>query len=866
MARKGFGRRDERVSLVLAAAMGAMAFGAEAPAAAHARMQASQLAAEVRSYQIPAGTVGMALNRLAEENGVQMVFLAGLTRNARTSGLKGEYTLGAALDELLAGTGLGYRLADDEREVFIVLAQNGAVRSDASGAEALPPIDVGAERAPGAKPMGRGPGRADPSKETGYARTTSFGATKTDTPLIDTPMAVQIVPHEVIEDQQALTTREAVRGISGVQPTDNYYERFYIRGFNSGYGLNHRNSLRMEGTIGLEDIAFTDRIEVIKGPASMLYGRIEPGGMVNVVTKRPLEDFRASLEQQAGSFGLARTVADVTGPIDAEKTVLYRLMGVYDHADSFTNHDHRDNGAGALFLTFKPAQNVEFNVQFEHYERRQTTPQGSGSVPVHLKYDQNGQPLVIPGYNDRPLYLPRSFSAADPTMWNNFPHVEHRTLYYYDWTWRFDEKWKLTNRFHYVDINETQSELANYGGFDGGFISRNFYYQPRRRGVLSTNLDLAGEFETGFLTHKTLVGADWYKYQDDWFGYCCSADGLIPPLNVYAPGAGGYFGGLLGYYANVGRRSAFELRKWSDLGFYAQDQISFWDDRIHLLLGGRWDKATSSISKTIGDEYAKCFPYCTGYPMGSYPEKGRLSPRAGLLFKLDEDTSIYGSYVRSFGANGYAGYSPADKRMVAPEVGVQWEIGLKRQWFDGRLSASIALFDLTKKNLTQPNPQQPASVLTVGEVKSRGVELDVSGQVTENLSLIGSYTFDVVKITDDANRSMVGKRYFGAAPNFGSLWAKWDTAPGSAQGWELGAGVYATDERWGDNINSWKLPSYARFDAMAAYRLPIDGHKVTLRINVKNIGDQRYFEFADGYGFAYYGQPRTVIGSVNFQW
>jgi iron complex outermembrane receptor protein len=863
MARVGFSIGVEGMgATAIAAAMGLMA---SQPAVAHVSMTQQEISTAARAYAIPEGSIALALTQLADESGVRMIYRTRLTKNLTTTGLRGSYTLTQALDALLSGTGLGYKVIEDGRAVAIVLAQNDGVRNDA-GAEPLPPIDVGAQAAPGAKPIGRGPGGGDPSKETGYARTTSFGATKTDTPLINTPMSVQIVPHEVIEDQQALTTREAVRGISGVQPTDNYYERFYIRGFNSGYGLNHRNSLRMEGSIGLEDIAFTDRIEVIKGPASMLYGRIEPGGMVNVVTKRPLEDFRASLEQQAGSFGLARTVADVTGPVDAEKTVLYRLMGVYDHADSFTNHDHRDNGAGALFLTFKPTQNFVFNVQFEHYERRQTTPQGSGSVPVHLRYDSNGQPLVIPGYNDRPLNLPRSFSAADPTMWNNFPHVEHRTLYYYDWTWRFDEKWKLTNRFHYVDIDETQSELANYGGFDGGFISRNFYYQPRRRGVLSTNLDLAGEFETGFLTHKTLFGADWYKYQDDWFGYCCSADGLIPLLNVYAPGAGGYFGGLLGYYANVGRRSAFELRKWSDLGFYAQDQISFWDDRIHLLLGGRWDKATSSISKTIGDEYAKCFPYCTGYPMGSYPEKGRLSPRAGLLFKVDEDTSIYGSYVRSFGANGTAGYSPADKRMVAPEVGVQWEVGLKRQWFDGRLSASIALFDLTKKNLTQPNPQQPASVLTIGEVKSRGVEIDVSGQVTENLSVIGSYTFDVVKISDDANRTMVGKRYYGAAPNFGSLWAKWDAAPGAAQGWEVGAGVYATDERWGDNINTWKLPSYARFDAMAAYRLPIDGHKVTFRINVKNIGDQRYFEFADGYGFAYYGAPRTVIGSVNFQW
>jgi iron complex outermembrane receptor protein len=862
MARKGFGRRDERVSLVLAAAMGAMAFGAEAPAAAHARMQASQLAAEVRSYQIPAGTVGMALNRLAEENGVQMVFLAGLTRNARTSGLKGEYTLGAALDELLAGTGLGYRLADDEREVFIVLAQNDAVRSDAGGAEALPPIDIGAEQAGGAArgtTGGRGAG-GDPAKETGYARSASFGATKTNTPLLNTPVAVQIVPREVIADKQALDTMEAVKNVSGVQAQGGtYYDQYLIRGFKSGYGATWRNGLQIEGTVGAVDVSFTDRVEIVKGPASVLYGRIEPGGFVNVVTKRPQEEFRAEIMEQAGSWGLSRTTADVTGPVDAEKTVLYRLMGVYDHADSFTNFDHRDNGAAALFLTFRPTQNFEFNLQFEHYQKKQTQPDGSGFIPVDLRRDDEGHPIVIPGFNDRPLNLPRHFSGADPGIWNDFPYVVHRTLYGFDWSYKFDEAWALRNRFHYVDIAENQTGLG-YPTFEKGIATRSFIHNPIKRSVVASNLDLTGEIWTGPIRHKTLVGVDWYKYQDDWKG----DDGFSLPdagLNVYAP-TYGYFTGLLHQLADSARANVLWRSRKQDFGVYAQDQISLFDDRLHILLGGRWDKPTVANASEFGGDWTECSPFCTGYPLMWHPDKSKLSPRAGALYKLTDYISVYGSYVRSFGQNNGASSTGST---FPPEEALQWELGAKSSWLDSALTASVTLFDLTKKNVVKADPFHPGFTLPVGVVQSRGVELDVAGQVTDNLSVIASYTFDVAKIVDDNYNGFQGNRFNSVAPHVGNVWAKWDTAPRQAEGFEFGFGAYAMDDRWGADDNLWKMPAYAKFDAMGAYRTEIDGHKVKVQLNVKNLSDTRYFEYSDSYAFAYYGAPRTFIGSVKVE-
>lgn len=722
--------------------------------------------------------------------------------------------------------------------------------------EALPTIDIAGE----AEPSSIHDARRPAEKETGYVRSSTFSATKTDAPLLDTPVAVQIVPHEVIVDKQALNTMEAVKNVSGVQSSPGtYYDSYLIRGFKMS--STWRNGLQLEKLIGGEEIAFTDRVEIVKGPASVLYGRLEPGGFVNVVTKRPQEEFRAEAETRFGSWGLSRTTVDITGPANDEKTLLYRAMGAYDHSDSFTDFEHRDNGAVALFLTFRPSQNFEFNSQVEHYQKKQGQPDGLGKIPVNSLFDGNGRPMVIPGFNDRPLNLSRRFSIGDPALWSDFPYVVHRTVVGYDWTFKFDDKWKITNRFHYVDNDENQTGFFAYGGFDGANVARNFSNYMYKRRIVATNLDLTGEVLTGPIKHKPLIGVDWYSYQDDSFGV--DASGTQPlPLNVYSP-AYGNLTGYLHYLADSGRGNALFRSRERDFGVYAQDQISFWDDRIHILLGGRWDKSEVNYSRDYGEADAPCFPACTAYPLDHRPDRPKLSPRVGVLFKLADDTSIFGSYVRSFGANN--GVS-SDGTIYPPEEALQWEAGIKKLWLDGKVTTSVTLFDITKKNVLEPDPANPNFSRAAGTVASRGIEVDLAGNLTENLSVIASYTFDSAKIVDDLGNGDAGKRFNSVAPHVGNIWAKWDTAPGAQEGWEFGGGVYATDDRWGNDANSWKLPGYVKLDAMGAYRAVVEGHKVKFQLNIKNLTDRRYFEYSDRVQSAYYAAPRTFVGSVNFQW
>lgn len=732
--------------------------------------------------------------------------------------------------------------------------------SAAKGQEALPTIDIGASGgAPSAKPTGR----EDPSKETGYRRSNTVAATRTDTPLLTTPVAVQIVPRELIEDKQILNTMEAVKNVSGVQAQPGtFYDQYRIRGFNSGYGLTYRNGLQMRGILGAEEIAFTDRVEIVKGPSSALYGRMEPGGFVNVATKRPQDVFHAAVQQQVGNFGLARTTFDIGGPVDEEKTVLYRFMGAYDHADSFTDFDHRDNGALALFLTFRPTSNFEFNAQFEHYEKKQTAPDGSGVVPVNVQYDANGNPLAVRGVGDRPLDLPRNFSVSDPIMWSDFPYTVHRSVYAYDWTYRFDDRWKLTNNFHYVDSRETQTALTTAFLGDERTIRRRFVFNPLERNVLATNLNLIGDVEIGPTRHKLLAGVDWFSYVDNWGpqNYIGGVP-VIPALDIYAPTRGNLATTLYSLKYQASLNYSWRERD-RDFGVYAQDQISLLDDRLHILLGGRWDKAEVSQAETYGFFLASCFPACSGYPLLHLPDDPKLSPRAAVLYKLMDNVSVYGGYVRSFGQSNGANLGTG--ALAVPEAAVQWEGGVKSQWLDGRVTASATYFNLRRKNVLENDPLNPGFMIAVGEVESQGLEFDFAGQVTDNLSLIGSYTYDIATLTKDTNGNQ-GRRFNGVAEHVGNLWAKWDTAPHLPEGFEFGGGLYAMSWRWGNDANTWFLPGYVRFDAMAGYRTEVLGRKVAFRLNVKNLTDTKYFEYSDAGTNAYYGAPRTFIGSVSVQ-
>ncbi len=671
----------------------------------------------------------------------------------------------------------------------------------------------------------------------------AFGGIKVDAPLLDTPMAVQVVPHGVFEDRQILTLEEAVKNVSGVQASPSgYYDDFLLRGFDN-YADVFRNGLKLSCVIGAEDPAFIDRVEVVKGPTAMLYGRIQPGGLVNITTKEPQATPAFSVQQQAGSWGEYRTVVDATGSINADRTFLGRAIGVYDRGDGFIDFQHHENKAAAAFFSWTPSPVFKANFQFEAYDQKASNP---GYTAQQIPFD-----------GEHPAPVARSWSQSDPLMWTRWPNTVRRETIAFDSSLALGEKWSITQRSHYFTSDEVQSYLI-FGTFDSSTstLHRRIDYNPVTRDAFSNNLDLTGAFETGPLDHKFLLGADWYRYDEKFLGY--NEDGstpdTLPPSDIYHPTFQPFDGDAIQKGIDVSRNNVLWRSRSTDFGTYLQDRISF-AERWDLLLGGRYDIAKDRYSSVYGTVGTPDYPNNTG-AFAPGPIDRQFSPRAGLLYKISTNASVYSSYSQSFGtANGLN----STGRALPPEKAEQYELGTKAAWFDKRLLTSVTFFDLTKKNVVEYSPD--SIPIVVGEVRSRGVELDASGRVTENISLIGSYTYDEAKITKDPYNGNQGHRFTGVAPHVASMWLKYDTSPGTTSGWAFGAGGYFSAERPADDANMTRVPGYGRMDAMVSYRTDVGKQHLLVQLNVQNLLDKTYYDNG-AFGWAIYGVPRMFLGSV----
>ncbi|HEY8066397.1 MAG TPA: TonB-dependent siderophore receptor [Methylosinus sp.] len=742
--------------------------------------------------------------------------------------------------------------------------------------ETLPAIDIAGEQ--NGSPLRRKLGQLsslDDGKQTGYARTNAFTATKTNAPLIDTPRAVVVIPRQVLEDNQILNTQEAVKFVSGVQTgLFTYYDAFLIRGFSNGNNT-YRDGLKLTGVANASDTAFIERVEILKGPAAMLYGRIQPGGMVNFVTKRPQEEAAYNMQEQFGSWGLSRTTVDATGPLDKEKTLLYRVIGVYDRADDFIDFRHRDNGSVLARLAWRPTEQFEANLSFQ-YDHLKTASRGSYGQMVPAL----AQSYAIPGFVGRPAGLPRNWTQMDPKWYDEFPDVMERILVAADWTYRFDNQWSVTNRFHYNHADEMQYYILSRGyNLTTGQMNRKLSWSRGYRDMYSLNIDVNGEVETGPLKHKLLFGFDYFWYHQVYKGD--NPPGTppagfpmqpIPALDVWAPNYSGIDYYSLHGFIGQGSGNLLSRSNQVNFGYYVQDDISY-EDFIHFLIGGRYDVAfdvnqeISGVTQTAAG--AQCYPFCDGHYNPSWKgnrTERKISPNGGLLVKLDENFSIYASYAESFG-NSNAAAQSADATPLKSQEGQQFEVGAKASLFDGRLTGSIAAFDLYLSNILTPDPRFPNSSFQIaaGKVRNRGLELDVAGQVTDNISIIGSYTNSdaiVLKSNVIGTGAILGKRWPGVPRHAGNLWVKYDTAPGANDGFTFGAGFYANGERQGNTTNSWQLPAYVRFDTMVGYRFVLQNVPIEAQLNVVNIADTKYSESSDGGLNAAYGAPRTFVGSL----
>ena len=711
--------------------------------------------------------------------------------------------------------------------VQVTQVDANTIRVNVAGNGALPKQEVTLRT--GAFAYSLNPEAEEPDEEIvvtgtrdGYRVPNASTATKTDTPLRDIPQSIQVVPQQVLQDQQVTTNlTEALRNVPGVVQGGNSSSRGVaqiptIRGFNSS------NSILKDGLLDLTisslgfDAAGIERIEVLKGPASVLYGQGSLGGVINLVTKKPLRDPYYSAELSAGSYNFYRGAIDLSGPLNDSKTVLYRLNTAAQTTESFVDFFDGQQYFVAPSLTWLLSDRTKLNLQAEYINR----PKAFG---------QQGIPAVgsvLPNPNGE---IPRNRNTSEPFSTDN----SHSFRIGYDLEHRFSENWQLRNTFAATWYHEDREYVFGYRLDDNNSTVERLYNKAKVNfNVFNVDTYVIGKFATGSIQHQLVTGFNYTRYDNDSTDRGRQAE----PLDLFNPVYGRPLGASRGptSFGNLGTNA---------YGFYVQDKITLVEN-LNLLLGGRFDIENEKLNSISGSSIAS-----------SSAQYEVFSPRVGIVYQPIPAISLYTSYSRAFVPNQSVFGATLDE----PERGTQYEVGVKADLSD-RLTATLAFYDLTRTNVSTDDPNRPGFSIQVGEQQSRGIEFDLSGEILPGWNIIAGYALTDAKVSKD-NTFAVGNRINNVPDHSFNVWTSYEIQQGSARGFGVGVGFFFVGDRQGDLDNTFELPNYFRTDAAIFYKRD----RFRAAINFNNLFNVDYFESALNRVNVYPGEPFVVQGTVSWQ-
>lgn len=665
----------------------------------------------------------------------------------------------------------------------------------------------------------------------GYDAPRAAAATRLNVPVIETPFSVQVVPLRVIEDQNALGLEEVYANVSGVTEAGNTLNaqteiRPIIRGFEAAVPL--RNGLRAT-TVGAVDLVNVESIEVLKGPASILYGALEPGGVLNYTTKKPLMAPRYEVAQQFGGHGHSRTTLDATGPLNAARTVAYRVNAAYQDSDSFRDALALDRMAFMPSLTFRPDDRNELFLDFSY--SRERVPYDSG-VPFGL----DGEPLV-----------PIDTFFGDPEL-------DGRNLRDYfssvGYVRQLGDAVTVRTQFQFHRVHARNESIRHRGvrGQPGAeLLRRRYQNEDRTDDDYQFVADVVSNFDVGATSHQALVGFD-LAYQDSTFlrfrqnlpNLPITAD---PQVRFVPP-------------AHQPQQTVLGSNRWAAV--YFQDQISALPDgRLKLLVGGRYD---TSRGEGVRDGVAQ-----------APTEAAKLTGRFGAGYSIAPSTLAFASVSQSFRPQ-IAGTVDVAGNLLDPQTGLQYEGGFKFELFGGRFSSTASVYHIRKDNV--PVFNFPLFLETgaftyfpgVAE-RSRGVELDFAGRVTDGLSLIVNYAWnDAETVENEADPSEIGLQLGNTPAHLSRAWIAYDLPDaGPLAGLGFGLGVRAQDAQR-VQFDTLVLDGYAVVDLGVWYRLRVGRQqRLRLQVNVDNLFDREHYVRASDRSIVHPGAPRSAIASIGYE-
>ena len=655
-------------------------------------------------------------------------------------------------------------------------------------------------------------------QETGYSVPDATTATKTDTPLRDIPQSIQVIPRQVIEDRQVVRLNELAENVSGVQPEPGYgglsSGGYTVRGFDLDFET-FRNGFRDFGFISPRDVANVERVEILKGPASVLYGGgFGFSGLVNTVTKKPQEEPLYNANFTIGSYDFYRPTIDITGPLSEDKALLYRLNLAYESAKSFRDFNENESTFVAPALTWQIGPRTTLTTEFEYQKYDYVFDRGL--LPSQEFFD-----VPISRFLGEPDVNDANFDSFSGTY--NFEH-------------EFSDNWKFRQGFNAINItgNTQYVSTANFEPpflEDGRLLPRDVQRTDESSENYALQNEIFGKFNTGSIRHNVLFGVELSRYK---FAYDFE-DASIAPLDIFDP----VYGAEPGEFVP----SSAEEYGSDNIGIYIQDLIEILPN-VKLLAGGRFDSVDSFYKDTLTDSF-------------NYEQsESEFSPRVGIVYQPSETTSLYASWSNSFSPEFFSRNRTGQP--FQPLTGEQFEIGVKQGFFDNRLSATLALYQLTRQNVLTTDPENPDFSIQTGEQKSRGVELDIAGEILPGWKIIATYAYIDAFVSEDETIP-IGNGLSNVPEHSASLWTTYEIQSGNLQGLGFGAGLVFADEREVQLPNTIRLPSYLRADAAIFYWR----NNYRFALNFKNLFDTEYYNTQGFYITP--AAPFTILGTVSLE-
>ncbi|MGF3809556.1 TonB-dependent siderophore receptor [Enterobacter mori] len=632
----------------------------------------------------------------------------------------------------------------------------------------------------------------------GYQPLNTSTATLTNMPMLDIPQVVNTVSNNVLEDQNATTLDEALYNVSNVVQTNTLggtQDAFVRRGF----GANRDGSIMTNGLRTVLPRSFnasTERVEVLKGPASTLYGILDPGGLINVVTKRPEKTFGGSISATSTSFGGGTGQIDVTGPIDGTR-LAYRLTGEYQDEDYWRSFGTERSTFIAPSLTWF-GDDATVTVLYSHRDYK--TPFDRGTI-----FDLNTKKAVDV---DRKTRFDESFNVTDGQSDLAQLNAEYRLNS--QWTAKFDYSYSQDK------YSDNQARVMAYDSKTGNLTRRVDATQGSTQRMHTTRADLQGNVDIAGFYNEILTGVSYENY--DLLRTDMMRCKNVKGFNIYNPTYGN-----LDKCTTVSASDSDQTIKQESYSAYAQDALYLTDKWI-AVAGLRYQYYTQYAGK--------------GRPFNVNTDSrdDQWTPKLGLVYKLTPAVSLFANYSQTFmPQSSIASYSGD----LPPETSNAYEIGAKFDLFDG-ITANIALFDIHKRNVLYTESVGDETIAkTAGRVRSQGVEVDLAGSLTENTNIIASYGYTDAKVLEDPDYA--GKPLPNVPRHTGSLFLTYDIHNAFAGNTlTLGGGGHGVSRRSATNGADYYLPGYFVADAFAAYKIKLQ-YPVTLQVNVKNLFDKTYY-------------------------